>query len=480
MPWHRSLAVRLGLWNFVLSIVGAIGVLGGIYWLVAHTLDTREREALELRAEQFAVAFNRGGVGAVRALLEQREESPHVRSLFVRIVGRDGTATFAKTPPEWSTDDGAAVLVPDGWGFLRPERMQTVRVPRDAQRDFTIVSRTLPNGVLLQLARSTDNREVLLEPLRRTMVLGGLAGVVIAALAAGFIAWRATRPVRQVASTARKIISTGDLSARVPPAGRDDEIGDLVAQFNTLLERNSSLLRATREALDNVAHDVRTPLTRLRAGAEAALASNTDTVAARDALADCIEETDRIRRLLDTLLDISAAEAGVLGMKKETVNVPDLLRDVVELYSMIAEEMRIEVSAQAPDDLFVFADATRIRQVVANLVDNAIKYTPDGGKVFVIARQSANRVQIIVQDTGTGISPEDMDRIWRRLYRGDSSRSQRGLGLGLSVVKAVVEAHEGTVGVRNDPRGGAVFTVDLPAAAPARAAVPALPVSQAR
>jgi len=478
VPWHRSVAVRLGLWFFLLSSVGAVVVLGTIYLLVARALEMREREALELRAEQFAVALTRGGVGAVRALLEQREESPHVRSLFVRIVARDGTATFAKTPPEWTTAEETSVLVPDGWGFWRPERVQSVRVPRDEQRDFTIVSRTLPNGVLLQLARSTDNRAALLAPLKRTMVSAGSAAVAFAALAAGFISWRATRPVREVASTARKIISTGDLSSRVPPTGRDDEIGDLVEQFNTLLERNSSLLRATREALDNVAHDVRTPLTRLRAGAEAALANAADSVAAGEALAECIEETDRIRRLLDTLLDISAAEAGVLGLSREPVSVPDLVHDVVDLYAMIAEDMKIEISAQVPDALTIMADPTRIRQVVANLVDNAVKYTPNGGKVFISARQAAGHVQITVQDTGPGIPPQDREQIWRRLYRGDSSRSQRGLGLGLSVVKAIVEAHDGTVSVHNDPRGGAVFTVDLPAGLPAPAAVRALPASQ--
>jgi signal transduction histidine kinase len=475
------LAVRLGLWNFLLTGVGAVVVLGAVYFLVARALDDREREALEIRAEQFAVAFARGGVAGIRALLEQREESPHVRSLFVRLVGRDGTATFAKTPPEWSTGEETSVLVPDDWGFWRPERVQTVRVPRDAQRDFAIVSRTLPNGVLLQIARSTDNREVLLTPLRRTMVLAGSGAVALAALVSGFVAWRATRGVRQVAATARGIISTGDLSARVPAAARCDEVGDLVTQFNTLLERNSSLLRATREALDNVAHDVRTPLTRLRAGAEAALASSTDTVAAREALADCIEETDRIRKLLDTLLDISAAEAGVLGLRLEQVDVPELVHDVVDLYSMIAEEMRIEVTASVPEALTIFADATRIRQVVANLVDNAIKYTPDGGKVIVSAHPAGERVCIVVQDTGPGIKPGDEERIWRRLYRADTSRSQRGLGLGLSVVKAIVEAHEGTVSVRNDPRGGAIFTVELPAGARLRPAqeARALPASSA-
>src|SRR5208283_4750211 len=151
----RSLAVRLGLWHAVLSAIGAAVVLVAIYILLARALDAREREALEIRAAEYADALETGGVPAVRSLLAREQQEPHVRSLFVR------------------------VMVPDRWGALQPQRVQTMRIPRDEQRELAVVSRRLSDGALLQIARSTDNRAVLLAPLRRAMWLAGSAAVLL-------------------------------------------------------------------------------------------------------------------------------------------------------------------------------------------------------------------------------------------------------------------------------------------------------------
>ena len=466
-----SLALRIGLWHAVLFGAAVAVLLAAVYFLLARALDGQERAALEVRAAEYADAFETRGVAGLRALLESESQQPNVRSLFVRIVGPGGEETFAKVPQNW-IEGGSEVLVPDGWGSWQPKRVQSVRVPRDEQRDLAVVSRVLPGGELLQIARSTNNRAVLLQPLRRTMWIAGPAVVLLTAGAGAWFAWRAIRPVRAVAATAHRIVATGDLSARVEGTQRDDEVGELVRQFNTLLERNGNLLRAMREALDNVAHDLRTPLTRLRAGAEMALQQADNPAGSREALADCIEETDRIQRLLETLLDISAAENGVLKLERERIDVASLLRSVAELYALVAEEKSIAIEVAPGASVEVQADPTRLRQIVANLVDNAVKYTPAGGTVSLGAETRDGRVCITVRDTGPGIAAEDQGKIWQRLYRGDHSRSQRGLGLGLSVVKALVEAHGGRVTAANQPAGGAVFTVELPAAA--RGAGPAL------
>ncbi len=459
----RSIALRLGLWHAALSGIGAAVVLVAIYILLARALDAREREALEIRAAEYADTFETGGIAAVRALLGREQQQPHVRSLLVRIVGPGGEVTFAKVPNDWIEDD-TQVMVPDRWGALQAKRVQTMRIPRDEQRDLAVVSRPLSGGAILQIARSTDNRAVLLAPLRHTMWLAGTAAVLLSAGGGAWLAWRAIKPVRAVAATAHRIVATGDLSARVEGVQRNDEVGDLVRQFNTLLERNARLLRAMREALDNVAHDLRTPLTRLRAGAEMALRQTDNPLGPREALADCIEETDRIQRLLETLLDISAAENGVLKLERERIDVGALLQSVAELYAIVAEEKPVAIEVIPAEGVTIEADPTRLRQVVANLVDNAVKYTPAGGKVVLAAKTRGNRVFLTVRDTGPGIPAEEQEKIWQRLYRGDHSRSQRGLGLGLAVVKALVEAHGGRVSVASPPGGGAVFTVELPAA----------------
>jgi signal transduction histidine kinase len=165
---------------------------------------------------------------------------------------------------------------------------------------------------------------------------------------------------------------------------------------------------------------------------------------------------------LNTLMDISEAETGALKLKLELVNVSDLVEDTVDLYRHVAEEKRIVVATAAAPNLWLTADRSRLRQVLANLLDNAIKYTAPSGRVEVKAQQQAGTVLISVTDTGIGLTPDEVPRIWDRLYRGDQSRSERGLGLGLSLVRAVVQAHGGESEVSSAIGIGSTFTISFP------------------
>jgi signal transduction histidine kinase len=254
----------------------------------------------------------------------------------------------------------------------------------------------------------------------------------------------------------------------VPLEGSGDAIDELTSLFNTMLDKIEGLVTAMRGALDNVSHDLRTPLTRLRGTAEMALASPPPGDPAqqvdyyRELLADCVEESDRVLVMLNTLMDISEAESGTMQLRREPVALAGIVSRAVDLYRDVAEAKGVTLAAAAPADIVVTADRTRLEQVAANLIDNAVKYTPAGGRVDVEIERDADAAILRVRDTGPGIPTDEQLRIFDRLFRGDTSRAERGLGLGLSVVKAIVEAHAGTVEVQSEPGRGSTFTVRLP------------------
>ncbi len=462
--FRQSLALRLAVLYGLLFAIGAAATFGVLYWLLARALEARDLAAVEQRLQEYAALYDVAGAAAIRNRLAAEQTTPEVSSLLVRIIGKTGETVFARVPTGWVETQEKQTLVPDGWGGWEPQVVRTVRVPRNAEKDFTVASRPLRDGRLLQVARSTDNRAVLLAPLRRSFLMVGSGALLLAGVAGGVLAWRVTRPIRVAADTAREIIRTGDLAARVPaPPGASGELAELVHQLNALLAHNAKLIGAMRETLDNLAHDLRTPLARLRGTADLALQPQADPAATREALADCVEESERVLRLLETLLDVSAAETGTLPLRHSPVDLAHLLAEAADLYREVAEEKNISVTLDTPEPITLLADPLRLGQAVANLVDNALKYTPDGGRVRLSLRHEAQKEAIIeIADSGPGVPPEERDKIWRRLYRTDTSRSQRGLGLGLSLVKAIVEAHHGTVDVDAAPEGGASFRVKLP------------------
>ena len=293
--------------------------------------------------------------------------------------------------------------------------------------------------------------------------MGVMIPMILISLAGGaFLAFRALRPIRDLIQTTQSIVNTGKMDARVPIGRTGDELDELTGLFNRMLERIESLIKGMREALDNVAHDLRTPMTRLRGIAETTLQSDQGREHYEEALADCLEESERVLTLLNTLMDISEAETGTMKLSLAPVNISDLIEDTVGLYEYVAEDKNITISVNCAKNIAMTADRNRMRQVLANLVDDAIKYTPSGGSISIDAYHEQDQTVILVKDTGVGIPPEDIPKIWDRLYRGDKSRSQPGLGLGLSLVKAVVEAHKGRIEVHSVPGGGSAFTLYFP------------------
>ena len=469
-----SFAFRLSLWYAGVFTLSAAVLFGLLYFLLTSFVARSEREIISARLKECAAVYEgQGGLPALNDLVHRDSFSREEGSFFVRVTGRRGSVLLLVAPSDWLQVENRAPSAIDPRPALRQAWLS---IPKDERSEFVIASAALSDGAVLQVGRSATRSATLLRPFLIAFSLAMGPTLLLGLAGGGVFAYRATAPVREVVRTARRIVTTGDFAARVPESAAASELAELARQFNRVLEKNQSLIRAMREALDNVAHDLRTPLTRLRASAQNVLEADTTPAPPdpREALADCVEESDRVLTILNTLMDITEAEAGMMTLRRQMTPVGRLLGEAVELYSLLTEEKGLTVQADLGEVCEAEIDPTRIRQAFANLLDNAIKYTPAGGVIFVACRRvnrpgEPDAVRVEIRDTGIGVAAHEQARIWERLYRGDRSRCQRGLGLGLSLVKAVVEAHGGSVAVTSQPECGATFTVTLPVYAPAAA-----------
>jgi len=452
---RHTLGLRIALWYAAVFIGSALALIGITYLLLAASLRQYDREIIQTTLIQYVGAYSRGGVDALYAEM-QRTQAAAQGPLFVRAVGAGQNVILISMPEAWRRFDPSQLATPPLSGQQRWATLQS----GEGGPELEVASVRLRDGTLFQVGQSNERRRELLARFRRVLLLN-FATIVLIGLAGGAVlTWSALGPVRTLSQTVRQIMRTGRTDARVPTQVDPDALGELGVLVNAMLDRIDAVLAGMRGALDNVAHDLRTPLTRLRAVAEEALGSN-DPHVLREALADALEEADRVSAMLSTLMDISEAETGTMALSLERTDLAEVVKDAVDLYEDMADARGLTLSVTLAAPLFADVDRNRMRQVLANLLDNAVKYTPVGNRIEIAGRPEGADVVLTVTDTGVGIGPEDLPHIWDRLYRGDRSRSERGLGLGLSLVKAVVEAHGGSVSATSAPDAGSRFEVRL-------------------
>jgi signal transduction histidine kinase len=446
------------------SAVGAGLVLGIVAWQVIKLVDAETTQTIEAEANGLAEQYEQGGVRKLGSAIEARSREPgSALYLLTNSAGEPLAGNIGQLPP--------GVL--DRVGFVDT----TYEAADGSTKGKRALARifALPGGFRLLVGHDLADRArigaVMVRALATSLIF--LAG--LAALGALFVARRVLRRIDAMNSSARAIMA-GDLSQRLPVSGSGDELDRLALGLNEMLARIADLMAGLREVSDNIAHDLRTPLTRLRNHIEEALRQDADPSAYRAALERTIEESDGLIRIFDALLMIARAEAGADRAAMSAFDVGGVVTGVTELYEPLAEEKGFEMTVAASPGLMVVGNRELISQAIANLIDNALKYgaadAASGGRIDVAARGEGPHVVIEVADHGSGIGNADRQRVFDRFVRLEGARSRPGSGLGLSLAAAVAHLHGGVVRLEDNSPGLKVV-VTLPARDPALAPPPA-------
>ncbi len=457
---RHTLAFRLTLWYAGLFMLTSCVAFLFFYILITSVIRDRTDQDLLSEARTLSSILKVEGIDAVQRQVILEAQAAGEKKIFFRLLSFGGQEFSSSNMSYWR-DIGIGKLAINQ--LIRENRpvFDTASLP-DRKHKIRVLYAIIGRSIILQLGQSMENYTRFIELFRKIFVTTMASLFVFAAIVGWFMARRAVAGVETVTQTARQI-SEGRLTERVPVKKHQDEIDQLAITFNQMLDRIQTLVTGIREMSDNIAHDLKSPITRIRGISEVSLTTGASEKEYESMAASTIEECDRLLDMINTMLVISKTEAGVNKLDTQEMDIAAVVRDACELFQSPAEDKDLNLICDASGNFSISGDNRLIQRMIANLLDNAIKYTPVGESIEVAVQpQNTHAVVITVKDNGLGIGEEDISRIFERFYRCDPSRSEAGIGLGLSFARAIARAHGGDITVDSIPERGSTFTVTLP------------------
>lgn len=456
-PFFRTTTFRLAVVHALVFLAFSAGLLVYLYYSTAGYLRSQSVRELDSEVQALAAAFRSGGMVRLNQSVIERSSVPG--PFFYVLLDPDGqkiSGDFQSIPGEIPAFESSKTTF-EYQTLDRNGQLQT--------REATGIIIRLPNQAALMVAYDLGTRSQITGRITTAVWTAAPIGLALSLIGGLIISRSAARRAEALTRTTDGVMQ-GDLSRRAPVVGSGDEFDRLSERLNAMLDRLEHLMTMTRHAGDAIAHDLRSPLTRLRNRLEADLAS-IDETNPEETLGKTIEEVDAVLNTFNAILSLARIESGT-SSKFEEVHITELLMELYDLYEPVAEEEGLAFDCEIDDGLTLKGDYSLLAQAVTNLLDNAIKYTPSGGALTLRGRTTRKgQLEISITDTGPGIPAEDRERAVRRFVRLEASRTKAGNGLGLAMVSAIASIHSGKLELSDGPgaeearglRAALIFTV---------------------
>ncbi len=456
---RNTLSFRLTLWYAGVFALSSCVAFLLFYALITSFIREQTDQDLLAQVNRFSTLLASEEIEAVKSAAVIEAQAAGVKKVFFRLLSLNGQVFSSSNMAYWKNIDIHEATIKELLRSRRPV-FETITIPQRKEK-VRILYAVLGPSIVLQVGQAMESYSRFLDAFKGIFITTMTFLIVVAAGVGWFMARQAVSDVEAVTRTAQKI-SGGTLEERVPVKARGDEIDQLAITFNQMLDRIQVLLTEIKEMGDNMAHDLRSPITRIRGIAEVTLTTGKSLAEYEAMAANTIEECDRLLDMINTMLMISKAETGVGHLTREEIDLPGVIQEACRLFEPTAEDKEITLSCDVTEGNRFIGDSRMIQRMLSNLLDNAIKYSLPGGSVAISIAKSDAQVAVSIRDTGIGISSKDLPHIFERFYRCDQSRSQTGIGLGLSLARAIARAHGGDITATSAPNEGSTFTIILP------------------
>ena len=455
----RSVVSRLTLWYGLICTLVSIAAYTLLSIKLDQNISRRVEHDLENEIIELKSIYTEKGLNGLQEEFDRESKADGLKKVFFRLLSPSYTILASSDVSGWDgiQKELSAVPVP----AVNETVFFTLYDRNSPYNAHMVASRTFDENIV-QFGVNLKSNNIFRRKFRNIFIAFSVIMFALSTLSGWLIARRAMSGVRRVTQAVSHIYK-GRLRQQVSFNNEGREIDELAEAFNEMLIRIESLVRELKEVSDNAAHDLRSPITRMRGAAETTLTGPQEIEAYREMGLVMLEESERLTHMINTTLEIAQTESGLLEVIRTPVDITTLLKNAAELFQPVADEKQIKLHVNlSADPLIIRGDKTRLQRTVANLLDNAIKYTPPEGEISLTAFPHGKLIKIEISDTGIGISHEDTSRIFERFYRSEKSRSTQGNGLGLSLARTIIQSHGGSITVRSKLNEGSTFTITLP------------------